>query len=112
MKTPLMDSMEVNESLPADGVDLKKSSNRSIAQIEEENNVNGDESYKTKLLVHLAALFEPCRSLWIAPAKKNPSMRIIIPPKLSKGKRKSTFTMAEVYLQVDVQFILQSVNAD
>ena len=104
--------MEVNESLPADGVDLKKSSDHSIAQIKEENDVNGDESYKTKLSVHLAAPFEPCRSLWIAPAKKNPSMRIIIPPKLSKGKRKLTFKMAEVYLQAGVQFILQSVNAD
>ena len=89
-----------------------KSSDRSIAQIEEENGVNGDESYKTKLSVHLAALFEPCRSLRIAPAKMNPSMRIIIPPKLSKGKRKSTFKMADVYLQAGVQFILQSVNAD
>ena len=112
LKTPLTDSMEVDESLPVDGVDLKKSSDRSIAQIKEENDVNGDESYKTKLSVHLVALFEPCRSLQIAPAKKNPSMRIIIPPKLSKGKRKSTFKMAEVYLQAGVQFILQSVNAD
>ena len=51
-KTPLMDSMEVDESLPVDGVDLKKSSDCSIAQIEEENDVNGDESYKTKLSVH------------------------------------------------------------
>ena len=104
--------MEVDESLPVDGVDLKKSSDCSIAQIEEENNMNGDESYKTKLLVHLAAPFEPHRSLWIAPAKKNPLMRIFIPPKLSKGKRKLTFKMAEVYLQAGVQFILQSVNAD
>ena len=54
------------------------------------------------LFVHLAALFEPHRSLQIAPAKKNPSMRIIIPPKLSLGKRKSTFKMAEVYLQAGV----------
>ena len=72
----------------------------------------GDESHKTKLLIHLAAPFEPRRSLWIAPAKKNPLMRFIIPPKLSKDKRKSTFKMAEVYLQAGVQFILQSVNAD
>ena len=77
LKTPLMDSMEVDESLPVDGVDLKKSSDRSIAQIKEENDVNGDESYKTKLSVHLAAPFEPHRSLQIAPAKNNPSMRII-----------------------------------
>ena len=104
--------MEVDESLLADGVDLKKSSDRSIAQIKEENDVNGDESYKTKLSDHLAALFKSLRSLQIAPAKKNPSMRIIIPPKLSKGKRKLTFKMAEVYLQAGVQFILQSVNAD
>ena len=78
------------------------SSDRSIAQIKEENDMNGDESYKMKLSVHLAAPFEPCRILQIAPAKKNPSMRIIIPPKLSKGKRKSTFKMAEVYLQAGV----------
>ena len=100
-KTPLMDLMEVDESLPADGVDLKKSSDLSIAQIKEENDVNGDESYKTKLLVHLAALFEPRRSLQIAPAKKNPSMRIIIPNYLrAKGSqllRWLRFTSRQVF---------------
>jgi hypothetical protein len=80
---------------------------------DEEDDPMGESSetlQDSNLSVDLAAPFEPRRSSRIAPMKKNPAVRIIIPVprKPSKNKRKPAFSKGEVSFRVSVQLFYQT----
>jgi hypothetical protein len=97
-----LDLMAVDEGQSVDGVDLKKS----LEVLED--GMNGDESsLDLDSSVQAAAPFKPRRRTRNTSAKKNPSLKSVAPPKLSRVKRKPAFKKGEV-LQVSVQVILLS----
>ena len=94
------------ESLPADGA---ADSKKGYRVVEAEDPMSGDESKEASLdsvlSVHLDAPFEPRRSLRNAPTKNNPSLRIIVPRKLSRSRRKPAPDKDEVLPQACIQII-------
>ena len=85
-------------------------SNKSSDEEDDPMGESGETLQDSNLSVDLAAPFEPRRSSRIAPMKKNPAVRIIIPVprKPSKSKRKPAFSKGEVSFRVSVQLFYQT----